>query len=57
MADLKQIIKKISEIEDKINKLSLKKKEELKVEEELKIIKTDFRIGLYTIAKNRANDL
>jgi len=57
MADLKQIIKKIAEIEDKINKLSLKKKEELKVEEELKIIKTDFRIGLYSIAEDRADDL
>ena len=57
MADLKQIIKKISEIEDKINKLSLKKKEDLKVKEELKIIKTDFGIGLYSLAEDRADDL
>jgi len=57
MADLKQIIKKIAEIEDKISRLSPEKKEELKVEEELKIIKTDFRIGLYSIAEDRADDL
>jgi len=57
MADLKQIIKKIAEIEDKISRLSPEKKEELKVEEELKIIKADFRIGLYSIAEDRADDL
>ncbi len=57
MVDLKQIIKKIAEIEDKISRLSPEKKEELKVEEELKIIKTDFRIGLYSIAEDRADDL